>query len=604
MKQFTFFSKNLLLSLILLLVHSVCSLKAQDNVGIGTSAPAASALLDIDASLGGNSKGLLIPRLSDAEMHAIPLPANSLLVYNVDSMCYYFYRQSPNTWVSMCDPSFDASQDTMYINYSVIDSLFANYLHVDSLFAQYVNIDSLFAQYIQTDSLFAQYVNIDSLFAHYIHTDSLFSQYINVDSLFAHYISTDSLFVQYATIDSLFAHFISTDSLFAHFGNIDSLIAAHINVDSLFAHYSLIDSLIAHYISTDSIFAQYANLDSLFANYLNVNHIDVDSIFGTFASFDSLVINGLSIQSIITNILNTNNSNNFCGGATINYVAKFTSPTTVCNSIIYDTGARIGIGTTAPDSKLHVENPSGGCAITVSSPPNTQAAVDLVSSTTGQGFSLRKAGAGGNDHDFRIFNTNLGTAIHVNYTNNRVGIGMVSPGQALEVNGKIEVSSKGIQPGGGPWLAPSDQRLKKNITPFNDGLAKLLQINPVTFQYNGTAGLSSEETHVGIVAQEIQKILPYTVTEESMSIDPNDSASVENRLVFDGNAVTYVLINSIKEQQIIIDGQQGQINNLQSENQTLKSEISALKSTYDERLKALEALLKPKDGNMGTESGK
>ena len=46
------------------------------------------------------------------------------------------------------------------------------------------------------------------------------------------------------------------------------------------------------------------------------------------------------------------------GSGTTNYVPKFTASTTLGNSAIYETGSRIGIGTTTPDtySKLHVQH--------------------------------------------------------------------------------------------------------------------------------------------------------------------------------------------------------------------------------------------------------
>jgi hypothetical protein len=46
------------------------------------------------------------------------------------------------------------------------------------------------------------------------------------------------------------------------------------------------------------------------------------------------------------------------GSGTANYVPKFTASTTLANSAIYETGSRIGIGTTTPNasSKLHVQH--------------------------------------------------------------------------------------------------------------------------------------------------------------------------------------------------------------------------------------------------------
>lgn len=66
--------------------------KAQ-NVGIGTTTPNASALLDITAT----NKGVLIPRVTNAQMIAIASPANGLLVYNTDSAAFAYRTLSQ--WV-------------------------------------------------------------------------------------------------------------------------------------------------------------------------------------------------------------------------------------------------------------------------------------------------------------------------------------------------------------------------------------------------------------------------------------------------------------------------------------------------------------------------
>src|SRR3989344_2966503 len=71
---------------------------AQDNVGIGTNTPDASAILEILSA----NKGIMVPRMNTAGMLAIAAPANSLLIYNTDSMCYFFYRVPTTSWISLC----------------------------------------------------------------------------------------------------------------------------------------------------------------------------------------------------------------------------------------------------------------------------------------------------------------------------------------------------------------------------------------------------------------------------------------------------------------------------------------------------------------------
>lgn len=56
------------------------------NVGIGTATPAASAQLDVTSI----TKGMLVPRVTTAQMNAIASPAAGLLVYNTDSAAFAY----------------------------------------------------------------------------------------------------------------------------------------------------------------------------------------------------------------------------------------------------------------------------------------------------------------------------------------------------------------------------------------------------------------------------------------------------------------------------------------------------------------------------------
>lgn len=73
-----------------------------NNVGIGTLTPAPSALLDIDASP-SNNKGMLVPRLSAIQRLAIPSPSNSLLVFDIDSACFFYWNAITSSWKSLCN---------------------------------------------------------------------------------------------------------------------------------------------------------------------------------------------------------------------------------------------------------------------------------------------------------------------------------------------------------------------------------------------------------------------------------------------------------------------------------------------------------------------
>jgi len=111
----------------------------------------------------------------------------------------------------------------------------------------------------------------------------------------------------------------------------------------------------------------------------------------------------------------------------------------------------------------------------------------------------------------------------------------------------LQVKTLAFKPGGGSWSALSDQRVKKDIAPFDPGLAALEKIRPVSFRYNGLADTQvTDSKYVGVVAQELEPILPFMVSSHGRKLHPDDKAATELKEV-DPSAFTYVLINAVKE---------------------------------------------------------
>lgn len=65
------------------------------QVGIGTTNPNSSARLEVSA----NDRGVLIPRITTAQRNAISNPANGLTIYNTDDNAFWYYNGS--RWVSI-----------------------------------------------------------------------------------------------------------------------------------------------------------------------------------------------------------------------------------------------------------------------------------------------------------------------------------------------------------------------------------------------------------------------------------------------------------------------------------------------------------------------
>jgi len=153
-------------------------------------------------------------------------------------------------------------------------------------------------------------------------------------------------------------------------------------------------------------------------------------------------------------------------------------------------------------------------------------------------------------------------------TGGNVGIGTSTPATLFEVNG---IASK---PGGGSWAVASDKRLKKNISNYTGGLKEILKFNPVNFQYNGKGGIKdTEANYVGLIAQEAQKVAPEIVSSIQRKTTKESGVGTEYRevvtneedyLLVDPSAIPYMLINSIKEQQSIIEAQNERISELEN----------------------------------------
>jgi len=141
-----------------------------------------------------------------------------------------------------------------------------------------------------------------------------------------------------------------------------------------------------------------------------------------------------------------------------------------------------------------------------------------------------------------------------------VGIGTTSPSFQLELT-----TNSAAKPTSNAWTVSSDLRLKKNVRNYEGGLKEIMEIRPVWFTYNGEAGMP-QETGVGVIAQELQKVAPYMVNDWTYYATPEDRANRKgtNYLGVDNGAMTYMLINAVKEQQKQIEEQKQLIAELQS----------------------------------------
>ena len=127
--------------------------------------------------------------------------------------------------------------------------------------------------------------------------------------------------------------------------------------------------------------------------------------------------------------------------------------------------------------------------------------------------------------------------------------------ELLYVQGNLQVTDSAKKPGGGSWDSTSDIRLKDVKGDYKRSLEELSKINPIVFNYKekNHENYSSNIQYIGVIAQEIQNIIPEAVKE-----DENGYLSVNN------DPIIWTMLNSIKE--------------LKAKYDALKVEVEALKS--------------------------
>lgn len=111
-------------------------------------------------------------------------------------------------------------------------------------------------------------------------------------------------------------------------------------------------------------------------NYLNANTSGIN-IVNSSGNFTSLTLNGtvVSVSGHTHTSSNITNFNSSVSGllpvGTANYLSKFgTGGSGLSNSLIFDNETNIGIGTTIPSGRLHIDNTSSNVGILLSNGGN------------------------------------------------------------------------------------------------------------------------------------------------------------------------------------------------------------------------------------------
>ena len=232
--------------------------------------------------------------------------------------------------------------------------------------------------------------------------------------------------------------------------------------------------------------------------------------------------------------------------ATSNRYQRFTGSTT--QTIVLPVTSTLATGVS-----YEIENASTGNLTVNSSGGNL--VITVIPGVSVQCMCIGTAGTNAADWDaeYNEFSAITGTGSVVLATSPQIsslGVGTAASGTAGEIRATNAITS-----------FYSDERLKTDITEISGALDKVMQLRGVTFRANELAesfGYSNNKEQVGVIAQDVEKVLPQIVVPAPFDImqlqeGVEISRSGENYKTVHYEKLVPLLIQAIKEQQIMIE---------------------------------------------------
>ena len=151
-------------------------------------------------------------------------------------------------------------------------------------------------------------------------------------------------------------------------------------------------------------------------------------------------------------------------------------------------------------------------------------------------------------------------------------------------NGTLYLNLDGGTVKAGNVTVTSDRRLKRNIHKLDYGLADLLRLKPVSYEWRPDM-FNLPGTQLGFIAQDVQEILP-----EVVRADNGEESRVENELSLNVNGILPVVVASVQELARENQSLKKELETLRSEMASLKTDLAAANRQSD-RLDRLEELV-------------
>jgi len=231
------------------------------------------------------------------------------------------------------------------------------------------------------------------------------------------------------------------------------------------------------------------------------------------------------------------------------------------NLLIYgdfSTG-RIGLGTSAPERKVHIVGDAPRVLIEASA-GNPEVNFKTAGDAASEIWAIYKHETA---EDLRFYQN--GDRLTIQNSTGNVGIGTTNPaGYKLYVNGEAWTTVS--------WSS-SDARLKKDLLPIGDALSKVLRLRGLSFLWRTEEypdrGLPGGR-HYGLIAQDVAQVLPEVVKEGSDG---------EKAVAY--SEVIPILVESMRELKAETDELRAESQALRAANEALRARLDAMEASAD-----------------------
>ena len=504
-------------------------------MGIGTAAPAAGAALDIKAS----NAGLLIPRLTAAQRQAIAAPPQGLMVYQTDGSAtggaqtgFWYYAGQPAAWVYL-NPSGGAADNLG--NHTATQPL---NLQANPLVGTGADLGTAVGLGVRADgglNLGQNALGKNFLLGYQTgaaFTTGTFNQFIGYQSGASTTAGEEN---QFSGNQSGLSNTTGSFNQFDGFGSglrnktgsRNQFVGFQSGYYNVSGGYNQSDGYQSGFNSTSS-YNQFSGYQSGYKNASGEEN--------QFSGYNSGYYNTTGSYNYFSGELsgysNTIGNYNYAVGyrADVAYgnltnAGALGSHAVVrlSNSLLLGgTGSyavRVGIGTGAPDDRLHVYGSGTTVLRLQSSNAFGSAGLDFWSDPQGstnewRPAAIRSTDAGGFNGGLAFYTNGRDFA---NRTNLFEQMRVVDGGLAVAATavGSYRFYVGGRAGASGGFFTASDERLKTHVRPLTDALALVRALHGYRYEWRAAGvargGGAAGQSQVGVLAQELAAVLPELV---------------------------------------------------------------------------------------------